>query len=73
MCVSIKYHDPQQSQRGNLYRSHLWQVDLGRVEAVIEGKQRRSRNNGRNRVATPKRIQLRLLFDELDDEGRPLH
>jgi hypothetical protein len=66
-CVSIRYHYPKQSQRGNVYRSHLWEVDLGRVEAVIPGTQP-SRHTRRNRAATSRRIQLRLPF-EGDEEN----
>lgn len=62
LCVSIRYHDPQQTQRGKLYRSHLWEEDLRRVEAFIEGTQPR-RNHRRNKVAAPKRIQLELPFE----------
>jgi hypothetical protein len=33
---TIRYHDPRQAKRQYLYRSHLWDVDLGRFEIVTE-------------------------------------
>ena len=71
LCT-IRYHEQRQGKRQHLYRSHLWQADLGRFEIVTDlstADQLPSRR-GRNpfKAVTP-RLQLDLPFQENDALG----
>jgi hypothetical protein len=67
LCT-VRYHEKTQTKRGRLYRSHLWEVDLGCFEIVtVDAAAAIAIANKRATTArNAARLQLQLPFDDGD-------
>lgn len=65
---TVAYHNKRAPKHGTrLYRSHLWESDLGRFEIVTDEKTGPSIRSRKHDQERPTRIQLQLPF--VGDDG----